>query len=257
MMDDPLVVAGESFSSRLIMGTGGASSLDALEQALVTSGAEIATLALRRIDPDAKGSIVDVLQRVGVRLLPNTAGCFTAHDAVTTARLAREAFDTDWIKLEVIGDDRTLLPDPIELQEAAETLVDDGFVVLAYTNDDPITARRLEDAGCAAVMPLGSPIGSGMGINNAYNLQIIIENASVPIVLDAGIGTASDAARAMELGCDAVLVASAVTRAHDPAAMAEAIRKAVEAGRLARKAGRIPRRLYAEASTTFEGLPEL
>jgi thiazole synthase len=257
MMDDPLVVAGESFSSRLIMGTGGASSLDALEQALVTSGAEIATLALRRIDPDAKGSIVDVLQRVGVRLLPNTAGCFTAHDAVTTARLAREAFDTDWIKLEVIGDDRTLLPDPIELQEAAETLVDDGFVVLAYTNDDPITARRLEDAGCAAVMPLGSPIGSGMGINNAYNLQIIIENASVPIVLDAGIGTASDAARAMELGCDAVLVASAVTRAHDPAAMAEAIRKAVEAGRLARKAGRIPRRHYAEASTTFEGLPEL
>jgi thiazole synthase len=256
-MDDPFVIAGESFSSRLIMGTGGASSLDALEQALVASGAEMATVALRRIDPRAKGSIVDVLQRVGVRLLPNTAGSFTAHDAVTTARLAREAFETDWIKLEVIGDDRTLLPDPIESQAAAETLVDEGFVVLAYTNDDPIIARRLEDAGCAAVMPLGSPIGSGMGLNNRYNLQIIIENANVPIVLDAGIGTASDAALAMELGCDAVLVASAVTRARQPAVMAEAIRRAVEAGRLARKAGRIPRRLYAEPSTTFEGLPEL
>lgn len=231
--------------------------MDALEQALIASGAEMATVALRRIDPRADGSLVGVLQRVGVRLLPNTAGCFTAHDAVLTARLAREAFETDWIKLEVIGDDRTLLPDPVELQEAAETLVDDGFVVLVYTNDDPITARRLEDAGCAAVMPLGSPIGSGMGINNRYNLQIILENAAVPIVLDAGVGTASDAALAMELGCDAVLVASAVTRAHEPATMAEALRKAVESGRLARKAGRIPRRLYAEASTTFEGLPEL
>jgi thiazole synthase len=256
-VDDPLVIAGESFSSRLIMGTGGASSLEALEQALVASGSELATVALRRIDPQAKGSIVDVLQRVGVRLLPNTAGCFTAHDAVATARLAREAFETDWIKLEVIGDDKTLLPDPVELQDATEILVSEGFIVLAYTNDDPIVARRLEDAGCAAVMPLGSPIGSGMGINNPYNLQIIIENASVPIVLDAGIGTASDAALAMELGCDAVLVASAVTRARSPAAMAEAIRRAVEAGRLARKAGRIPRRRYAEPSTTFEGLPDL
>jgi thiazole synthase len=256
-VDDPLVIAGESFSSRLIMGTGGASSLDALEQALVASGSELATVALRRIDPSSEGSIVGVLQRVGVRLLPNTAGCFTAHDAVTTARLARDAFETDWIKLEVIGDDKTLLPDPVELQEAAETLTDEGFVVLAYTNDDPIVARRLEDAGCAAVMPLGSPIGSGMGINNPYNLQIIIENASVPIVLDAGIGTASDAALAMELGCDAVLVASAVTRAREPAVMAEAIRRSVEAGRLARKAGRIPRRRYAEPSTTFEGLPDL
>jgi thiazole synthase len=223
----------------------------------VASGAEMATVALRRIDPNAKGSIVDVLKRVGVRMLPNTAGCYTAIDAVTTAHLARDAFETDWIKLEVIGDDRTLLPDPIELQGAAEKLVDDGFVVLAYTNDDPITARRLEDAGCAAVMPLGSPIGSGMGLNNAYNLRIIIENAGVPIVLDAGIGTASDAALAMELGCDAVLVASAVTRAREPALMAEAIRKSVEAGRLARKAGRIPRRLYAEASTPPEGMPDL
>jgi thiazole synthase len=189
-------------------------------------------------------------------VLPNTAGCFTAHDAILTARLAREAFETDWIKLEVIGDDKTLLPDPSGLLDAAEILVDEGFVVLAYTNDDPILARRLEQLGCAAVMPLGSPIGSGMGIGNPYNISIIVENAKVPVVLDAGIGTASDAALAMELGCDAVLVASAVTRAREPATMAEAIRKAVEGGRLARRAGRIPRRLYAEPSTTFEGLPE-
>jgi thiazole synthase len=255
-MEDPFVIADETFSSRLIIGTGGASSLDALEQALIASGAEIATVALRRIDPHARGSIVDVLERVGVRVLPNTAGCFTAHDAVTTARLAREAFDTEWVKLEVIGDDRTLLPDPVDLVDAAATLVDDGFVVLAYTNDDPIIARRLEDAGCASVMPLGSPIGSGMGINNPYNIKIIVENASIPVVLDAGVGTASDAALAMELGCDAVLLASSVTRAQKPAVMAEAMRRAVEAGRLAYSAGRIPRRLYAEPSTTFEGLPE-
>ncbi|HVF52861.1 MAG TPA: thiazole synthase [Actinomycetota bacterium] len=256
-MDDPLVIAGESFSSRLIMGTGGASSLDALERALVASGAEIATVALRRIDPDAPGSVLEVLDRVGCKLLPNTAGCFTAKDAVLTARAARDAFETDWIKLEVIGDEDTLLPDTAELLKAAEELVDDGFVVLAYTNDDPIAAMRLQDAGCAAVMPLGSPIGSGMGIRNPYNLAIIRERCSVPVVLDAGIGTASDAVLAMELGCDAVLLASAVTRAHDPAAMAEAMKRAVEAGRLARHAGRIPRRLYAEASTPFEGLPEL
>jgi thiazole synthase len=255
-MEDPFVIADETFSSRLIIGTGGASSLDALEQALIASGAEIATVALRRIDPHARGSIVDVLERVGVRVLPNTAGCFTAHDAVTTAWLAREAFDTEWVKLEVIGDDRTLLPDPVDLVDAAATLVDDGFVVLAYTNDDPIIARRLEDAGCASVMPLGSPIGSGMGINNPYNIKIIVENASIPVVLDAGVGTASDAALAMELGCDAVLLASSVTRAQKPAVMAEAMRRAVEAGRLAYSAGRIPRRLYAEPSTTFEGLPE-
>lgn len=256
-MEDPFVLAGEEFSSRLIMGTGGASSLDALEQALVASGAELATVALRRIDPSAKGSILDVIDRVGCRLLPNTAGCYTAHDAVLTARLAREAFDTRWIKLEVIGDTKTLLPDPTELLDAAETLVDEDFIVLAYTNDDPILARRLEDRGVAAVMPLGSPIGSGAGIRNPYNLRIIVENAGVPVILDAGIGTASDAAIAMELGCDAVLVASAVTRSPEPAAMAEAMRRAVEAGRLAFRAGRIPRRLYAEASTTFEGLPDL
>jgi thiazole synthase len=256
-MEDPFVIAGETFSSRLIIGTGGASSLDALEQSLIASGAEIATVALRRVDPNARGSIVDVLERVGVRVLPNTAGCFTAHEAVTTARLAREAFDTEWIKLEVIGDDRTLLPDPVDLVDAASTLVDDGFVVLAYTNDDPILARRLEDAGCASVMPLGSPIGSGMGINNPYNIKLIVENASVPVILDAGVGTASDATLAMELGCDGVLLASSVTRAQKPAVMAEAMRRAVEAGRLAYSAGRIPRRLYAEPSTTFEGLPNL
>src|SRR6266511_255083 len=244
-MDDPFVIAGQTFSSRLVMGTGGASSLEALEQALVASGAEMATVALRRTSPDARGSVLDVLRRAGCRLLPNTAGCFTAHDAVRTARLAREAFQTDWIKLEVIGDDRTLLPDAVELRDAAET------------NDDPVLARQLAELGCAAVMPLGSPIGSGMGIRNPYNLRIILEQASVPVILDAGVGTASDAAIAMELGCDGVLLASAVTRAQEPALMAEAMRKAIEAGRLAFRAGRIPRRLYAEASTPFEGLPDL
>jgi thiazole synthase len=256
-VDDPLVIAGERFAARLIMGTGGASSLQALEQALIASGAELATVALRRIDPKAKGSIVDVLDRAGCRLLPNTAGCYTAHEAVLTAKLAREAFETDWIKLEVIGDDRNLLPDPTELLSAAETLVDEDFTVLAYSNDDPILAARLESVGCAAVMPLGSPIGSGMGIRNPYNLRMILERAEVPIVLDAGVGTASDATVAMELGCAAVLVASAVTRAKEPSAMALAMRKAVEAGRLAYLAGRIPRRLYAEASTPDEGFPEL
>jgi thiazole synthase len=256
-MDDPLVIAGEGFSSRLIMGTGGATSLEALEKALIASGAELTTVALRRVAPDSDGSILQVIDRAGCKLLPNTAGCFTAADAITTARLAREAFETDWIKLEVIADDRTLLPEPVGLLEAAETLIDDNFEVLAYSNDDPVLAQRLEELGCAAVMPLGSPIGSGMGIRNPYNLAIILERAKVPVILDAGVGTASDATIAMELGCDAVLVASAITRAQDPAAMAEAMRKAVEAGRLAHRSGRIPRRLYAEASTTFEGVPDL
>jgi thiazole synthase len=201
--------------------------------------------------------VLDVLERHGIKLLPNTAGCFTAHDAVLTAQLAREAFDTNWIKLEVIGDDRTLIPDGPELLDAAEQLVDEGFTVLAYTTDDPVLAARLESAGCSAVMPLGSPIGSGMGILNPYNLKLIVEQASVPVILDAGIGTASDAALAMEVGCDGVLLASSVTRAKEPAVMADAMRRAVEAGRLARRAGRIPRRLYAEPSTTFEGAPEL
>jgi thiazole synthase len=256
-MDDPLVLGGETFNSRLVLGTGGATSIQAIESALVASGAEMATVALRRISPDARGSVLDVLDRHGIRLLPNTAGCFTAHDAVLTAQLAREAFDTNWIKLEVIGDDRTLIPDGPELIDAAEQLVDDGFTVLAYTTDDPVLAARLESAGCSAVMPLGSPIGSGMGILNPYNLTLIVEQASVPIILDAGIGTASDAALAMELGCDGVLLASSVTRAKEPAVMADAMRRAVEAGRLARRAGRIPKRLYAEPSTTFEGTPEL
>jgi thiazole synthase len=256
-MDDPLVIAEESFSSRLIMGTGGATSLAALEKALIASGAELTTVALRRIAPNSEASILQLIDRAGCKVLPNTAGCYTAGDAVTTAKLAREAFETDWIKLEVIADDRTLLPEPVGLIEAAESLVDDNFVVLAYSNDDPVLARRLEDVGCAAVMPLGSPIGSGMGIRNPYNLAIILERANVPVILDAGIGTASDATIAMELGCDGVLVASAITRAQEPAAMAEAMRKAVEAGRLAHRSGRIPRRLYAEASTTFEGVPDL
>jgi thiazole synthase len=256
-MDDPLVLGGETFNSRLILGTGGASSIEAIESALVASGAEMATVALRRISPDARGSVLDVLERHGIKLLPNTAGCFTAHDAVLTAQLAREAFDTNWIKLEVIGDDRTLIPDGPELIDAAEQLVDEGFTVLAYTTDDPVLAARLESAGCSAVMPLGSPIGSGMGILNPYNLTLIVDQASVPVILDAGIGTASDAALAMELGCDGVLLASSVTRAKEPAVMADAMRRAVEAGRLARRAGRIPKRLYAEPSTTFEGTPEL
>jgi thiazole synthase len=252
-----LEIAGRRFASRLIIGTGGFRTLDSLAQALEASGAEMATLALRRVDPSARGSLVEVLERAGVKLLPNTAGCFTARDAVTTAKLAREAFETDWVKLEVIGDDRTLLPDPAELLEAAEELVADGFTVLPYTSDDPVLARRLADAGCAAVMPLGSPIGSGMGIANPYNLRLIVEEAEVPVVLDAGIGTASDATLAMELGCDAVLLASAVARAEHPARMARAMRLAVEAGRDAREAGRIPHRLYARASTPPEGVPEL
>ncbi|MDQ3662566.1 MAG: thiazole synthase [Actinomycetota bacterium] len=256
-MDDPFVLAGESFSSRLVLGTGGAASLEALEKALVASGTELATVALRRVSPHARGSIVDVLERAGCRLIPNTAGCFTAQDAITTARLAREAFETDWIKLEVIGDDRTLLPDVVDLVDAAEILVDDGFKVFAYTNEDPVVARRLEHIGCVAVMPLGSPIGSGMGLLNPYNLRLIVEQTSVPVILDAGVGTASDATLAMEIGCDAVLLASAVTRAQKPATMAEGMRLAVEAGRLAHQAGRIPRRLYAQPSTTFEGMPEL
>ena len=255
-MDDPFIIAGEQFTSRLILGTGGASSLDALERAVVASGAEMATVAMRRVDPDAPGSVLSVLTKLGVRILPNTAGCYTARDAVLTARMGREALETNWVKLEVIGDDRTLLPDAVELLEAAEQLVGEGFVVLPYTNDDPILARRLADAGCAVVMPLGSPIGSGMGIRNPYNLAIIRDTVEIPVILDAGVGTASDAALAMELGCDGVLLASAVTRAQDPGLMAEAMRKAVDAGRLARLAGRIPRRRYAEASSPDDGVAQ-
>jgi thiazole synthase len=250
-------LGGRAWRSRLILGTGGFRSLGAMEQAIIASGTEIVTVALRRIDPLAKGSVLDVVDRLGLFALPNTAGCYTARDAVRTARLAREALETDWIKLEVIGDDRTLLPDAVELLEAAETLVEEGFVVLPYTNDDPILARRLEEAGCAAVMPLGSPIGSGAGIRNRYNIAIIVEQSGVPVILDAGIGTASDAALAMELGCEGVLLASSVSRAEDPVSMATAMRHAVEAGHAARQAGRIPTKLHAEASTPEEGRPEL
>jgi thiazole synthase len=250
-------LGGREWSSRLIAGTGGFRSLEQMESALQAAGTEIVTVALRRIDPEAGGSVLDVIDRLGLFVLPNTAGCYTARDAVRTAKLAREAFQTDWIKLEVIGDDRTLYPDAVELVDAAEQLVGDGFTVLPYTNDDPILARRLEEAGCAAVMPLGSPIGSGAGIRNPYNVAIITERAEVPVILDAGIGTASDAAEALELGCDAVLAASAIFGAADPVAMATALRRAVEAGHLARRAGRIPRRTHAEASTAYEGLPDL
>ena len=250
---DPLVVAGKEFKSRLIMGTGGAPSLDVMEAALLASGTELTTVAMRRIDVSAPGSLLDILDRHHISVLPNTAGCYTSADAILTAQLAREALETNWIKLEVIADEVTLLPDPIELLDAAQQLVADGFIVLPYTNDDPVLARKLADVGCAAVMPLGAPIGSGLGIRNPHNIELIVEHATVPVVLDAGIGTASEAARAMELGCDAVLLASAVTRAEDPVRMAEAMKFAVWAGRLARCAGRIPVRRYAEASSTNAG----
>lgn len=249
-MDDPLVIAGREFGSRLITGTGGATNLSVLEQALVESGTELTTVAMRRVDADGGTGVFDLLHRVGVEALPNTAGCRTAAEAVLTAQLAREALGTDWIKLEVVADEDTLLPDPIELLDAADQLVDQGFVVLAYTNDDPVLASKLEDAGCAAVMPLGSPIGTGLGIRNPHNIEMIVSRAGVPVVLDAGIGTASEAARAMELGCDAVLLATAVTRAQDPVRMAAAMRSAVGAGRLAAQAGRIPQRFWAQASSS-------
>ncbi len=256
-MDDGLEIAGVTLTSRLILGTGGTPSMTVLEEAIRASGTEMVTVALRRVTPGVSGSVLDVCERIGVRVLPNTAGCFTAREAVRTAQAARDAFETDWIKLEVIADERTLLPDPVELLDAAEQLVAMGLVVLPYTNDDPVLATRLVGVGCAAVMPLGAPIGSGMGIRNPYNLAIIREQVEVPVILDAGVGTASDAAMAMELGCDGVLVASAVTRARHPARMASAIALAVQAGRLAHQAGRIPRRLYAEASTPMEGRPDL
>jgi thiazole synthase len=247
-MTDPLVIAGEKFGSRLIMGTGGAPSLDVLDRALAASGTELTTVAMRRVAPGG-GSVLGLLSERGIRVLPNTAGCHTAADAVRTAEMAREALGTDWVKLEVVADERTLLPDPVELLDAADLLVSRGFTVLPYTSDDPVLARRLEQAGCAAVMPLGAPIGSGLGIRNPHNIELIVEDAGVPVVLDAGVGTASDAAIAMELGCDAVLLATSVTRARDPELMAEAMRHAVIAGRCARLAGRVPMRRYATASS--------
>jgi thiazole synthase len=251
-------IAGRKLTSRLILGTGGAQSLDVLRAIIVASGAELATVAMRRVGASASrgsgsGSLLGVVREAGVDILPNTAGCHTASEVLLVARLAREALGTDWVKLEVVADDITLLPDPAELLEAARMLVADGFTVLPYTNDDPVLALRLEEAGCAAVMPLGAPIGSGLGIRNPHNIAMITERASVPVILDAGIGTASDAALAMELGCDGVLLASAITRAADPERMAAAMRLAVEAGCLAAGAGRIPRRWHAVASSPASG----
>jgi thiazole synthase len=250
-------VAGEKVASRLVLGTGGAPSMQVVEEILAASGAALCTVSMRRADPHLTGSLIDVVSRAGVRLLPNTAGCRTAREAVLTAQLARDALATDWIKLEVVADEHTVLPDAVELLDAAERLVADGFRVFAYTNDDPILARRLQRAGCVAVMPGGAPIGTGLGILNPHNIEMIVAEAEVPVVLDAGIGTASDAALAMELGCDAVLLASPVTRAQDPARMAEAMALAVRAGRLAREAGRIPRRFHAQASSPTTGMPVL
>jgi thiazole synthase len=249
----PLTIADRTLGSRLLLGTGGFPSLEILRAAIAASGSELVTVALRRVDPAAEGSLMDVLEQAGVELLPNTAGCRTARDAVLTAKLAREAFATDWVKLEVVGDEDTLMPDAPELLRAAEELVDEGFVVLPYTTDDPVLARRLADIGCPAVMPLGSPIGSGMGVRNPYNLSLIREAVAVPVVLDAGVGTASDVALAMELGCDAVMVASAISRAQDPVRMARAMRAAVQAGLDARLSGRIPTRTYATPSTPEAG----
>jgi thiazole synthase len=251
------MIAGTELGSRLILGTGGAPSMQVIDEAIVASGTAMCTVAMRRADAATGGSVIDVIDRRGVRVLPNTAGCRTAFEAVRTAQLAREALATDWVKLEVIADERTLLPEPIELLDAAEQLVGLGFTVLPYTNDDPVLARRLQRIGCAAVMPLGSPIGSGLGIQNPHNIELIVSEAEVPVILDAGVGTASDAALAMELGCEGVLLASSVTRAQDPTLMAEAMAAAVRAGRLARLAGRIPRRHHAHASSPLEGMAVL
>lgn len=256
--DDPFVIAGRTLTSRLILGTGGIPSLDRLAAALRASGADLATVSMRRVTAGVgQGSVLDVLRDCDVDVLPNTAGCHTAREAVTTARLAREALETNWVKLEVIGDEDTLLPDVVELLDAAEQLVDDGFVVLAYTTGDHVIARRLEQLGCAAVMPLGSPIGSGQGIVNPSEIVRIVEHATVPVLLDAGIGTASDAAEAMELGCDGVLLATAVTRADDPGLMASAMADAVRAGRKARLAGRVPRLDSARSASPLQDRAEL
>src|SRR5690606_32497977 len=246
-------IADREFGSRLIMGTGGAEHLAVPVEALLASGTELTTVAMRRVDAAGGTGVLDLLKRLDIAPLPNTAGCRTAAEAVLTAQLAREALDTNWVKLEVVADERTLLPDPIELLDAAEKLVDAGFVVLPYTNDDPILARRLEEAGCAAVMPLGAPIGTGLGIGNPHNIEMIVAEAGVPVILDAGIGTASDAALAMELGSSAVLLATAVTRARLPALMAAAMADAVRARRLAREAGRLAKRFWAQASSPAIG----
>src|SRR3954465_1180928 len=257
-MQDPLLLGGQSFKSRLIVGTGKYKDVTETERAIDASGAEIVTVALRRVDlaDKSSGSLMSLLSKKKWTLLPNTAGCFTADDAVRTLRLARELGIADLVKLEVIGDPKTLYPDNEQTLEAAKLLVKEGFVVLPYCIDDPIICRKLEDVGCAAVMPLAAPTGSGLGIRNPHNLSIILEHAKVPVIVDAGVGTASDAAIAMELGCDGVLMNTAIAGARDPLLMAEAMGDAVIAGRKAFRAGRIPRKLYANASSPLEGLIE-
>jgi len=253
---DPLVIGDLKLSSRVLLGTSGYPNLQVMLDAMEASGTELVTVAIRRVNvrDQSEESMLELLQRHGYQLLPNTAGCYTAREAVLVAQLAREALETDYVKLEVIGDDETLIPDVEQLLKAAKELVDDGFKVLAYTNDDPITCQKLAGMGCAAVMPLGSPIGSGMGLVNPYNLRLIRELIDdTPLLVDAGIGTASDAVQAMELGYDGVLLNTAVSKAQHPVAMAHAIRHAVIAGRMAHQAGRIPRRLYAEASSPETG----
>ncbi|WP_110239515.1 thiazole synthase [Nocardioides gilvus] len=251
--DDVLVIAGEPLSSRFFLGTGGLPRLSLLESVLAAARPGLVTVSVRRTSTREPGGLLGTVRSHGVRVLPNTAGCLSAREAVLTAELAREALETDWVKLEVIGDESSLLPDAVELLEAAETLVAKGFTVLPYAPPDPVLARRLADVGCEAVMPLGAPIGSGLGVLDPWTLEAVVAAVEVPVVLDAGIGTASDAARAMELGCAAVLAASAVTRAEDPPAMARALRLGVEAGRAARSAGRIPRRAVARASSPMTG----
>jgi thiazole synthase len=255
--DDPLVLGGRSFKSRLLIGTGKYRTLDEGREAILRSGADIVTVALRRVDlTPGKPNVLDTIDRKRHTILPNTAGCYTAEDAIRTCRLARELGIADLVKLEVIGDERTLFPDGAATLEAARVLVKEGFTVLPYCMDDPILAQKLEDVGCAAVMPLAAPIGSGLGIRNPYNIRIILERAKVPIIVDAGVGTASDAALAMELGCHGVLMNTAIAGARDPLMMADAMRDAVIAGRRAFRAGRIPRKLYASASSPVDGLIE-
>ena len=253
-MDDPFLIAGTALKSRLFLGTAGYPNQQVMLDSLEASGAELVTMSIRRISLDGySGSLVDLLSG-RCRLLPNTSGCVTARDAILTAELAREALDTNWLKLELIGDRETLYPDVEQLVPAADELVRKGFIVLPYCNDDPVTCQKLADVGCAAVMPLGSLIGSGRGIANPAAIELICARSPVPVVLDAGIGTASDAAQAMELGCDAVLVNTAVSKSHDPRRMAAAMKTGVEAGRLARLAGRIPKRTFAEPSSPQLGL---
>lgn len=254
--DSNLVLGGKEFTSRLIVGTGKYSTMDVMREAHDASGAEIITVAIRRVGLPSGESILDFIDTKRYTLLPNTAGCYTADEAVRTAYLAREAGLGDMVKLEVIGDQRTLFPDVQGLLEATKTLAAEGFVVMPYTNDDPVMAKKLEDAGAACVMPLGAPIGSGLGIRNPYNIKIILETVSVPVLVDAGVGTASDAAIAMELGCHGVLLNTAIAGAQDAVAMARAMKLAVEAGRLAFKAGRIGKKLYATASSPLEGVPD-